>query len=93
MAGVYMASLLDVCKIDNHLIIYCMLSLEECYELDPLLKKLPEEKVLEIRDLLYELGELAINGGAYLYDFYARFLQYDIDQSYNYVINTPQLTR
>jgi hypothetical protein len=39
------------------------------------------------------IGESAINGGVYLYDFYARFLQYDIDQSYNFVINTPQLTR
>ena len=25
--------------------------------------------------------------------FYARFLQYDIDQSYNYVLQSPQLTR
>jgi hypothetical protein len=39
------------------------------------------------------LGELAINGAAYVYDFYCRFLQFDIDQSYNYVLNTPQLTR
>lgn len=33
------------------------------------------------------------NGLAYDVSCYFRFLQYDIDQSYNYVIQSPQLTR
>ena len=32
-------------------------------------------------------------GAAYDVSVYFRFLQYDIDQSYNYVIQSPQLTR
>ena len=38
-------------------------------------------------------GEEFINGNAHNYDFYMRFLQFDVSQSYNYVLNTPQLTR
>lgn len=39
------------------------------------------------------IGEQVVNGGEYNVSSYARFLQYDIDQSYNYVIQSPQLTR
>ena len=39
------------------------------------------------------LGEQLQNGLDYIVYFYIRFLQYDIDQSYNYVIQSPQLTR
>jgi len=38
-------------------------------------------------------GEDVVNQGDYQYDFYCRFLQFDVSQSYNYVPNTPQLTR
>lgn len=38
-----------------------MLSLEQCYEIDPSLRNLSEEEVLEIRNQLYELGELAVD--------------------------------
>lgn len=40
-----------------------------------------------------QLGEQVVNGNAYTVNTYIRFLQYDIDQSYNYVIQSPQLTR
>ena len=40
-----------------------------------------------------KLGEEVANGSAYEVTCYLRFLQYDIDQSYNYVIQSPQLTR
>lgn len=39
------------------------------------------------------LGEEYVNGPNYTVRSYIRFLQYDIDQSYNYVIQSPQLTR
>lgn len=39
------------------------------------------------------LSEQHQNGNDYVVHFYIRFLQYDIDQSYNYVIQSPQLTR
>ena len=39
------------------------------------------------------LGEQKANGPNYTVRSYIRFLQYDIDQSYNYVIQSPQLTR
>ena len=39
------------------------------------------------------LGEQKTGGIAYNVVYYVRFLQYDIDQSYNYVIQSPQLTR
>lgn len=39
------------------------------------------------------LSELFNNGPNYTVRSYIRFLQYDIDQSYNYVIQSPQLTR
>ena len=38
-------------------------------------------------------GEQLSGGNAYNYYFYLRLLQYDISQGYNYVIQTPQLTR
>ena len=31
--------------------------------------------------------------GAIAYRFYARFLQYDITQGFNYVVQSPRLTR
>lgn len=39
------------------------------------------------------LSEQYVNGPNYTVRSYIRFLQYDIDQSYNYVIQSPQLTR
>jgi len=41
----------------------------------------------------WQVGEQIVNGNAYDVSVYIRFLQYDIDQSYNYVIQSPQLTR
>jgi len=38
-------------------------------------------------------GEQALAASDYSYYFYLRLLQYDISQGYNYVIQTPQLTR
>lgn len=38
-------------------------------------------------------GEQYLNYFDYSYYFYLRLLQYDISQGYNYVIQTPQLTR
>jgi hypothetical protein len=38
-------------------------------------------------------GEQVENEPALAYRFYCRFLQYDITQGYNYVINSPRLTR
>ena len=39
------------------------------------------------------LGEQKVAGAEYDVSLFVRFLQYDIDQSYNYVIQSPQLTR
>ena len=39
------------------------------------------------------LSEQFVNGPDYTVRSYIRFLQYDIDQSYNYVIQSPTLTR
>lgn len=39
------------------------------------------------------LGDESDNGAASTVRSYIRFLQYDIDQSYNYVLQSPQLTR
>lgn len=39
------------------------------------------------------IGENKSGGPNYTVRSYVRFLQYDIDQSYNYVIQSPQLTR
>ena len=39
------------------------------------------------------VAEALSNGSAYKVSLYLRFLQYDIDQSYNYVVQSPQLTR
>jgi hypothetical protein len=41
----------------------------------------------------WTIGEELNSGDAYDVSVYFRFLQYDIDQSYNYVIQSPQLTR
>tara|TARA_Y100000401_G_scaffold98429_1_gene86206 strand:- start:249 stop:905 length:657 start_codon:yes stop_codon:yes gene_type:complete len=41
----------------------------------------------------FSVSENYLNGQAYEVTSYIRFLQYDIDQSYNYVIQSPQLTR
>ncbi len=41
----------------------------------------------------WAIGEELSNGVAYDVSCYFRFLQYDIDQSYNYVVQSPQLTR
>ena len=41
----------------------------------------------------FSIGENATNGSEYDVSCYVRFLQYDIDQSYNYVVQSPQLTR
>lgn len=38
-----------------------MLSLEQCYDIDPSLRSLSEEEVLKIRDQLYALGEIAVD--------------------------------
>lgn len=38
-------------------------------------------------------GDQFLNNSALNYYFYLRLLQYDISQGYNYVIQTPQLTR
>ena len=40
-----------------------------------------------------QVGEQFVNGSDYEVSVYIRFLQYDIDQSYNYVVQSPQLTR
>ena len=39
------------------------------------------------------LSDNTAAGANYTVRSYIRFLQYDIDQSYNYVIQSPQLTR
>tara|TARA_Y100000361_G_C11150192_1_gene340580 strand:- start:1259 stop:1912 length:654 start_codon:yes stop_codon:yes gene_type:complete len=42
----------------------------------------------------WSVGEHVVNDlDAYDVNLFIRFLQYDIDQSYNYVIQSPQLTR
>lgn len=38
-------------------------------------------------------GEQDEDLGAYAYRFYMRFLQYDVVQGYNYVVNSPIMTR
>ena len=38
-----------------------MLSLEQCRKIDPRLKDMPDEAVAKIRDLLYEVGQLAFD--------------------------------
>jgi len=40
-----------------------------------------------------QIGEQLAGGNDYQISLYIRFLQYDIDQSYNYVVQSPQLTR
>ncbi len=37
-----------------------MLSIKKCQQLNPELKNLSEEEILQIRDSLYELGQLAL---------------------------------
>lgn len=41
----------------------------------------------------FQVAENVTGQGDYKVSAYIRFLQYDIDQSYNYVIQSPQLTR
>lgn len=41
----------------------------------------------------WQVAEQITSQPAYEVSVYIRFLQYDIDQSYNYVIQSPQLTR
>ena len=41
----------------------------------------------------FSISEQPLNLGACDVSCYIRFLQYDIDQSYNYVLQSPQLTR
>ena len=41
----------------------------------------------------FNIGEQVLGGPSYDVSTYLRFLQYDIDQSYNYVLQSPQLTR
>lgn len=41
----------------------------------------------------FTVGEQVANGQDLDVQTYFRFLQYDIDQSYNYVVQSPQLTR
>jgi hypothetical protein len=41
----------------------------------------------------WQVGEQIANQAEYDVTVYIRFLQYDIDQTYNYVIQSPQLTR
>lgn len=38
-------------------------------------------------------GEQALQQPGYSYRFFCRFLQYDITQGYNYVVNSPVMTR
>lgn len=44
-------------------------------------------------DVTSMFGEQITNQVAYAYRFYMRFLQYDITQGYNYVVNSPVMTR
>ena len=44
-------------------------------------------------DVASMFGEHKVNQGAMAYRFYMRFLQYDIVQGYNYVVQSPFLTR
>lgn len=55
-----------------------------------LLYPFPGVSAIEIATVF---GERAQNLPAIAYRFYARFLQYDITQGYNYVVNSPFLTR
>ena len=41
----------------------------------------------------FAVGEASTQLANYTVSCYIRFLQYDIDQSYNYVVQSPQLTR
>lgn len=54
-----------------------MLSLEEMYEICPELKNLSEEEALEVRELLYELGELTLKH--YIKKNNKRFMDEDLD--------------
>ncbi len=44
-------------------------------------------------DLVSMFGEEALEEPQYAYRFFARFLQYDITQAYNYPLNSPVMTR
>ena len=44
-------------------------------------------------DVVSMFGEEAEQEAAYAYRFFCRFLKYDITQGYNYVVNSPLMTR
>jgi hypothetical protein len=44
-------------------------------------------------DLVSMFGEAVANKPAMAYRFYCRFLQYDVTQGYNYIVNSPIMTR
>jgi hypothetical protein len=44
-------------------------------------------------DITSMFGEEIANQPAYAYRFFCRFLQYDVVQGYNYVVNSPIMTR
>ena len=53
----------------------------------------PYENVDTASQVLFTFGEEVQDRPELNYSLYFRFLQYDVSQSYNYVINSPQLTR
>jgi len=44
-------------------------------------------------EIAVPFGEAATNRAVVAYRFYCRFLQYDVVQGYNYVVNSPIMTR
>ena len=44
-------------------------------------------------EIAVAFGENAVQEASVAYRFYCRFLQYDITQGFNYVVNSPRLTR
>jgi hypothetical protein len=59
----------------------------------PTLLIYPFDNVDEASQVAFVFGEEVQNRPDISYDLYFRFLQYDVDQTYNYVLNSPQLTR
>lgn len=53
----------------------------------------PYENVGSASQVAFTFGEESQNRPDIDYSLYFRFLQYDVDQSYNYVLNSPQFTR
>jgi hypothetical protein len=64
------------------------------FNLDPkpsaLLYPFPGVNTIDVTSMF---GEQALQEAAVAYRFYTRFLQYDIVQGYNYVVNSPIMTR